>query len=135
MSASQPVTVLERNKQLVLRWFEEVWNQGRRETVPELLHGHGVLHDGARDLQGPHGFFGFYDDLRSQFTDFRVTPITVLAEDNLVCMHWAADFRHKQSGKSIHITGTSVVRVEDNRFVEAWQNWDLASLQSQLTAP
>jgi hypothetical protein len=24
--------------------------------------------------------------------------------------------------------------VEGNRFVEAWQNWDLAHLQAQLTA-
>ena len=47
---------------------------------------------------------------------------------------WSADFRHKQSGKSMQISGTSVVRVEGNRFVEAWQNWDLAHLQAQLTA-
>ena len=134
-SAGQSLSPLEHNKQLFVRWFEEVWNQGRRDTIPELLHSDGVLHDGPRDLHGPREFLAFYDDLRAQFTDFRITHIVALAEDDLVCMHWSADFRHKQSGKSIHITGTSVVRVEDNRFVEAWQNWDLASLQSQLAAP
>jgi hypothetical protein len=28
-SAAQPFSTPEQNKQLVLRWFDEVWNQGR----------------------------------------------------------------------------------------------------------
>jgi hypothetical protein len=133
-TAGQPLSLLERNKQLVVRWFEEVWNRGNRDAIPELLHSDGVLHDGARDLLGPRDFFVFYDDLRTQFADFRITPVVILAEDDLVCMHWSADFRHKQSGKAMHISGTSVVRVEADRFVEAWQNWDAAGLQAQLTS-
>ena len=119
---------------LTHRWFEEVWNRGNRNAISELLHSDGILHDGARDLHGPADFYLFYDELQAQFTDFRITPVVVLAEDDLVCAHWSADFRHKQSGKSMHISGTSVVRVEGNRFAEAWQNWDLAHLQAQLTA-
>jgi len=136
MSATgQPLSRLERNKQLVVRWFEEVWNQGKRETISKLFHEHGVIHDGARDFRGPRDFFVFYDDLQAQFTDFHITPVVVLAEDDLVCIHWSADFRHKPSGKPIHITGTSVVRVDAGRFVEAWQNWDAAALQAQLSNP
>lgn len=68
MSASgQPISILERNKQLVIGWFEEVWNQGKRDTVSELLAEHGVIHDGVGDLFGPAGFFGFYDGLQAQF--------------------------------------------------------------------
>lgn len=134
MSATgQPLSLLERNRQLVVRWFEEVWNQGKRDTIPELLHDISVIHDGARDLRGPRDFFVFYDDLHAQFTDFRITPVVVLAEDNLVGVHWSADFRHKASGKPIHITGTSVVRVDSGRFTEGWQNWDAAALQAQLS--
>jgi hypothetical protein len=36
-SAAQPLSTSEQNKQLVLRWFDEVWNQGRRETIFELF--------------------------------------------------------------------------------------------------
>src|ERR1041385_758846 len=36
MSASHS-TNLDSNKQLVARWFEEVWNQSRRETIFELF--------------------------------------------------------------------------------------------------
>jgi len=133
-AASQPSSLLDRNKQLVVHWFEEVWNRGNRDAIPELLHAHGVLHDGARDLHGPADFFVFYDELRSQFADFHITPVVVLAEDDLVCMHWSAEFRHKPSSKPLRITGTSVVRVQENRFIEAWQNWDAAAIQTQLAA-
>ena len=133
MSSSQPISLLERNKRIVVRWFEEVWNQGKRDTISELFHHHGVIHDGPRDFRGPREFVVFYDDLRAQFTDFHIVPVVILAEDDLVCMHWSAGFRHKASGKPIHITGTSTVRIEGGRFVEAWQNWDAAALQAQLS--
>ena len=133
-AANQPFSLLERNKQLVVRWFEEVWNRGNRNTISELLHDDGILHDGPQNFRGPHEFSVFHDNLRTQFDNFRIAPVVVLAEDDLVCCHWSADFRHRQSGKPIHITGTSVVRVEAGRFVEAWQNLDAASLQAQLNA-
>lgn len=136
MSASgRPLTLLESNKQLVVRWFEEVWNNSNRAVISELLHEHGIIHDGARDLRGPGEFFVFYDDLRSQFTNFHIAPVVVLAEGDFVCMHWSANFRHHQSGKPIHITGTSVVRIDAGKFVEAWQNWDAAALGAQLSNP
>ena len=133
-SASQPLSVIERNKQLILRWFDEVWNQGRRDTITELFPDHGILHDGANHFHGPKEFFPFYDTLQAQFSDFSITPLMTVAEGDLVCLHWSANFRHKQSGKPLHITGTSVCRVEDGRFAEAWQNWDAAGLQLQLSA-
>jgi hypothetical protein len=46
-SASQPLPATQQNKQLVIRWFEEVWNLGRRETIFELLPESAIIHDGA----------------------------------------------------------------------------------------
>ena len=79
-SASPSLSIPEQNKQLVVRWFEEVWNQSRRETIPELFPENGVIHDGPRQFCGPHEFERFYDALQSQFTDFKITPIVSLAE-------------------------------------------------------
>lgn len=132
-SASQPLTTLEQNKMLVHRWFEEVWNQSRRETIFELLAPSSVLHDGPRDYRGPEEFAAFHDALRSQFSQFRITPVVSLAEGDRVCMHWSASFLHTASGKPLQLTGTSVVRIVEDRFVEAWQNWDAAHLYTQLT--
>ena len=36
------------------------------------------------------------------------------------------------TSRRVRITGTSVVRIANNQFVEAWQNWDAASLAALL---
>ena len=53
MSASHPVTSLDQNKQLVIRWFEEVWNKGNRDTIAQLFAPDGVIYDGDKIIRGP----------------------------------------------------------------------------------
>ena len=132
-SASQPLTATEQNKLLVIRWFDEVWNHGRRETIFELLLESAIVHDGAEQYHGPQEFARFHDSLRSQFSNFKITPIISLAEGDHACVHWSCSMIHAATQKALHLTGTSVVRIENGRFAEAWQNWDAAHLYAQLT--
>jgi len=132
-SASHSLTMLDQNKMLVVRWFEEVWNQGRRDTIFELFPEGGVIHDGPRDFKGPQEFAQFYDALRAQFSDFKITPILSLAEGDRACLHWSCSMLHKATGKHLRVTGTSIVRIENGQFTEGWQNWDAADLVAQLT--
>lgn len=134
MSASpHAATSLDQNKQLVVRWFDEVWNRGNRDTIATLLAPGGVIYDGSSVIRGPAEFEKFYDRLRAQFSDFKISPVLVLAEADLVCLHWFCSSKHNATGKTTEITGTSIVRVKDGRFVEAWQNWDAAALAAQLS--
>jgi predicted SnoaL-like aldol condensation-catalyzing enzyme len=134
MSATSPsLSLSEQNKQLVVRWFNEVWNQGRRETIFELLSPDSILHDGPQEYRGPDEFARFHDVLRQQFSNFDIQPVQAVAEDDRVAMHWICSMTHTQSQKPLRITGSSIVRIENGRFVEAWQNWDAAHLHSQLT--
>ena len=134
MSASQPISALELNKHLLVRWFEEVWNQSRREIIFELLDPECVLHDSDTPIRGPQEFAAFYDNLQSQFSDFRITPGTALAEGDLASLRWSVACRHRASGKPVRISGISIVRIRDGKFVEAWQNWDAAGMAAQLSA-
>jgi hypothetical protein len=47
------------NSELIRRWFEEVWNQGREATIDDLCAkeavGHGQTPDGS-DIVGPEHF-------------------------------------------------------------------------------
>ena len=51
----------EHGLQLVSRWFEEVWNQGKREVIRELFPEDSVLHEGSIEVKGPEEFEKFYD--------------------------------------------------------------------------
>jgi predicted SnoaL-like aldol condensation-catalyzing enzyme len=132
MSGASAQTTLEHNKDLVVRWFDEVWNQGRRATIHELYGTECVLRDGDNTYTGPDEFMRFYDALREQFSKFSVKPIVSLAENDLACLHWSVDCVHTATGQPVHVTGMSIVRVKDGRFVEAWQNWDAAGVAAQV---
>jgi predicted SnoaL-like aldol condensation-catalyzing enzyme len=132
MSTANAPSSLERNKALVIRWFDELWNQGRRETIKKLFAAQGVLHDGASTYNGPEEFTSFYDKLSAEFSKFSIRPIVSLAEGDFACIHWSANCVHTSSGKPVRLTGTSVVRISNGQFVEAWQNWDAAGLAAQL---
>ena len=57
----------EANKAIVRRWFEEVWNQGREETIDELFAEHAVgygLGDTDVTTRGPAEFKIFANNLR-----------------------------------------------------------------------
>jgi predicted SnoaL-like aldol condensation-catalyzing enzyme len=133
-SAALPISTLEENKRLIVRWFDEVWNQGRREAINEMFAETCVLHDSAKDFRGPAEFTQFYDALRAEFSEFSIKPVATLAEADLAAIHWSVDCLHTSTGKRIHLTGTSIVRCRDGQFVEAWQNWDQAGLAAQLAA-
>jgi predicted SnoaL-like aldol condensation-catalyzing enzyme len=138
MSAtSQPIATLEQNKKLLVRWFEEVWNHGNRDVIHQLLAPECVIHDGANTMNGAAEFERFYDGLRSRFSEVRVSSVFAIAEGDLACVHWFSQVKEAATGKTAHVTGTSIVRVKDGRFIEGWQNWDHASLAAQLsgTAP
>jgi predicted SnoaL-like aldol condensation-catalyzing enzyme len=134
MSAPQTQSTLEHNKALLVRWFDEVWNQGRTATIHELFGAECVLHDGDEEFRGPDEFMKFHDALRAEFSQFFIEPVERLAEGELVSMHWRAECVHTASAKKIHLTGTSIVRIRDGQFVEAWQNWDKAIVDAQLDA-
>ena len=134
MSTPQPQTTTEQNKQLLIRWFKEVWNQGRRQTIHDLFAPNAILHDGQTHFKGPDEFCRFYDSLRADFSNIRMTQGPCLAEGDLACLHWTAELHHNATGKDVKVTGTSVVRVANGQFTEAWQNWDQASLAAQLAA-
>src|ERR1700722_1510417 len=98
MSTASTQSTLEQNKALVTRWFDEVWNQGRQETIRELFAAQCVLHDGANTYRGPDEFTVFHDGLRAQFSRFAIQPVVSVAEGDLASAHWSADFVHTASG-------------------------------------
>jgi hypothetical protein len=81
----------EAQKQFAARWFEEVWNQSKREAIDEMLPEDAVLHDGRTDYRGPAEFKRFYDALRAQLSDVRATPLETISEGGMVCITQAKE--------------------------------------------
>jgi len=63
------VTDLERD--LGRRWFEEVWNKGRREAIAEMLAPRAVIHTAESAWPEPKASHPFYDYVRAALSEWR----------------------------------------------------------------
>jgi len=129
---------------LIRRWFEEVWNQGRESAIDELCSqdavGHGQTHDGT-DVVGPENFKHFWRAFRAAFTDIHVTFHRTIAEGELALLHWTISMRSTgpfmgipATGKTITAKGMSIQRFVGGKMVEAWDNYDQLAIMVQLGA-
>ena len=134
----------EANKSLVRRWFEEVWNQGREETIDELFSAKGVgygLGDTDAPLHGPAGFKPFVANLRGALPDIHMTIDDILAEGDRVTVRISVEGTHKggqlgvaPSGKRVGIAGIVIVRIANGQIVEGWNSWDQLGLLRHIGA-
>jgi steroid delta-isomerase-like uncharacterized protein len=135
----------EDNKKLLQRWFDEVWNQGRSETIDELLARDGIVHGLSDDPQkpviGPAAFHGFHDQFREAFPDMEIVIEDMIAEGDKVVARCSVRGKHQGDSlgfaatqSPVEFTGIAIVRVRDGQFVEAWNNFDFMKMYRQLSA-
>ena len=131
------MTPLER--ELGRRWFEQVWNQGSREAITEMLAPGAVLHEAGEDSVGPAGFYPFFENMHAVFSDFHVTIEASITEGDQICLRWSCQAKHtgaglgmQATGVTIDVTGITVIRVGNGMILEGWQNWDMLGMMEQL---
>jgi steroid delta-isomerase-like uncharacterized protein len=130
---------------LAHRWFDEVWNQGREETIDEMLAADCVAHglgDGPdQDLIGPAAFKPFFRKFRSAFPTIQVTVEETVSEGNKIAARCTVQATHDGEGfgilptkNKVRFSGVAIVHVRDGKISEAWNNFDFATMYHQLAA-
>jgi len=129
-------------KALVHRWFKEVWNQGREATIDELFPPEAVtfgLGEIDSEVRGPDQFKPFHRNLRTAFPDLHITIQDTIAEDDKVVVRFLVEGTHKgqgldiaPTGRKIHLSGMSLLRVGENKILAGWNNWDQLGMLRQL---
>ncbi len=129
----------ERNKALVRRMVQEVFNQGRLAVIDELVDESFVLH--SHGLEGRESFKNLVRDIRRAFPDLRGEIDLMIAEDDLVAMRLTTTHTHlgpfmgvAPTGVHGSHTGMSFVRIAGGKAVEHWEEADMLGLLQQLGA-
>jgi len=135
---------VEENITLMRRWFKEVWNEGRVQTIYELLS-EGVIGVG-QDVPGveihrPSDFVTFYNRLRGAFPDMKIAIEDAFGAGDKVAVRWSAAMTHTgdhlgipASNRKVWITGITIARIENGKIVQGWDSWDQLSLMQQVSA-
>lgn len=126
MPQDSPSTVLR-------RWFQEVWNEKRLDRVDELARPDAITHglgDGGAHEVGIDAFRTFHDRMRTMFSDIHFVMHDVIEGNSMAAGRWTAEVRLAGAtpGKEMSITGMTIIRVEDGRIAEGWNEWDRLTL-------
>ena len=133
----------EENKELVRRWFEEVWNQGRADAIDEMFDANGIAHglsdDPANPIKGPSGFRPFHAQFREAFPNMQVVVEDTIAEGDKVAARCSVVGTHEgnfmeraATQAPVEFTGITIVRIYNGKIVEAWNNFDFMTLHRQI---
>jgi len=126
---------------LLRRWFEELWNQGRVETIDQMLAPNSVVHGLTPDDQpvvGPAAFKEQYWIFRKAFPDMRINVVRSVVQGNLGAVHCEVRGRHTgdtlgpPSNREVAFQGMVFVKIDGEKFVEGWNSFDFMTMYQQI---
>ncbi|MGH2535082.1 MAG: ester cyclase [Thermomicrobiales bacterium] len=130
----------EENKELVRRFFEEVWNQADETAIDRYIAEQAAGNDpdfGA----GREAFRAQWRKWHAAFPDLHFQIDDLVAEGNKVVTRWTLTGTHRgefmgipATGHAIRVAGTSLDRIEHGQIQEGFDGWDALGLRQQLGA-
>ena len=134
----------EENKALARRSWEVV-AQGSLDTLEDALAqvyaDDFILHEAGDVFVGIQGLAQFVSMMRSALPDLRITIEDDMSEGDKVVTRWIAQGTHQgelmgaaPTGNQVTATGITIHRIEEDKIVEEWSNWDALGVMHQIGA-
>ncbi len=122
-----------KNSDLLHRWFDEVWNDDKLETIDDLLDP-AVTFNGALDAVMAPGvdYKEVVTAMKALMDQLHVTVTHSLNDGDMAMVRVRVsgfDHSHKHT---LDFTGQMMVRVRDGRFIEFYSNFDYLRMFEQL---
>jgi steroid delta-isomerase-like uncharacterized protein len=134
---------MQANKDLARRVLTEVFNDGRLDTIDELVSAGYVGYDVAMPdpMVGTEAFKQSASAYKAAFPNLEMTIEESIAEGDTVVLRWTARGTHEgelfgipPTGRQSTVTGITINRIAGGKIVEARTNWDTFGLLQQLGA-
>ena len=130
-------------KELVRRYREELWNEGKLKVADEIIATDCRYHiyDPLTTVlgTGPERAMKAVLQFRSAFPDLHITIEDLFAEGDRALVRWTFQGTHTgelfgvaPSRMIITIAGMDMYRVVDGKIQEYWVNWDTMGFMQQL---
>jgi steroid delta-isomerase-like uncharacterized protein len=128
------------NKQLIRRYYDELWNGWNYDLITELIAPdisfRGSL---AVTVFGRNGFQQYMSAVRTAFPDFHNTIEELIAEGETVVARLSYRGTHEgellgvaPTGHAITYTGIAIFRIRNGMIEEGWVMGDTAALMRQV---
>jgi steroid delta-isomerase-like uncharacterized protein len=136
----EEVAMTDRIRALAERWFEDLWNRRRDETIDELMAPDAVGHmEGAPDVHGRADFRKVRDTLLGAFPDMRIVVEDVLSDDTRAVVRWHLTASHKgdhfgfpATNRPVAFSGLTWLTFRDGQIVEGCDAWNQGAVMQAL---
>jgi predicted ester cyclase len=131
----------ERNRAVVVRYFEEIWNQGRLGVCDELVAPDYVNHSASLpDLPpGPRGLKPIVAAMRRAFPDLQYTIEDMVLGAEKAAVRTTLRGRHTgdffgvaPTGRYVEVQQLQIEHLREGQIVAHWRLTDELGLQRQL---
>lgn len=128
---------------LIHRWFDEVWNQKRTDTIYEMMtdetRHYGLAGPDGEAVTGIENFKAFHTAFISAFPDLKVEIENTICEgDKLGVLYTVTGTQQgplpdrAATGRSTTFKGSGMCRLEGDKFVEVWNVIDFQKMNADL---
>jgi steroid delta-isomerase-like uncharacterized protein len=125
---------------LLHRWFDEVWNQKREESIDEMMTEDVIIHGlGEEPIVGRENFKPFFRSFSSAFPDVHITVEDVLTDgDKMSCRcvvrgtHTGDGLGFAATNQKVEFTGGGLCHLRDGKFSEVWNEFDFLRMNTQM---
>jgi predicted ester cyclase len=132
--------IVARNKELVRRFYKEVYVDWNMALVDEVVSPLFTSHDWPKSSStGSKGFRDYYSAIRSAVPDARYEVDDLIAEGDKVVVRWRLLGTHKgdfrgiaPTGREIELKGIAIYRLDGGKLMERWVVSDLHGLLEEI---
>lgn len=136
----RPSSMSHDNLALTRRWFDEIWNQRRRETIYELASPDVYAEmEGFSEPMGRDDIARYYDALVTAIPDFNIRMVDTSVDGGTVAIRWRFTGTHlgpglgiPPTGHPIEMSGLSWFVWKDGLVARGWDRWNRGRLMTDL---
>jgi len=135
---AQPASEQEKNKAVARAFFEEVLGQGRLEKYSDSHTADFVAHGSERDYTLAEDVAAAREE-RKAMPDMQFAVNHIVAEGDMVVVHWTAWGTNTQAGmglpatgKPVKVSGMTLFRFTEGKISEEWGIWSMLSVLKQV---
>ena len=129
------------NKELLRRFYKEVYADWNMALVDEVVSPRFTSHDWPEGATGPQAFRKYYAAIRAAVPDARYEVDDLIAEADRVVVRWRLLGTHEgefrgiaPTGHAIELKGIAIYRVDEGKLMERWVVSDLYGMLEDSSA-
>jgi steroid delta-isomerase-like uncharacterized protein len=130
----------EGNKALLRRAWDEVYGQGRLDSIEEFVLDDVIAHEPDGDVRGVEEFKRYLATYLAAFPDTSVKVEDVIAEGDKVVSRYTVRGTHKgtteeygpATGRQMVIEGITLYHFKGGKLAELWDRYDNLAVMQQL---